>query len=125
MVRAYCNNFDNPEKVEPIKPDEVLGLKKNLMPPEVIDVCNKLIACKWDGNRSFITQDEILSAIRERLCLVNNTSIFANKWRDRWLKSSHPDQQQGIAQLVERLLWEQEDGSSSLSTLTRVILLPK
>ena len=46
--------------MEPIKPSEVVGKKREILPDAVVKVFNDLIVAKWDGRESLITQEEVV-----------------------------------------------------------------
>jgi hypothetical protein len=52
---------------EPIRPEDVAAAKLAVLPDEVIEVFNEMIAAAWDGRSSRVMQDEAAEAISERL----------------------------------------------------------
>lgn len=65
---------------KPITPDEVVGVKKVMLPKEVFEAFNTLIARNFYGNSAVVMQDEVVDL------LVNNGfnrgDIFKNHWLD-------------------------------------------
>ena len=66
---------------KPIKPSEVLVLKKSLLPPEVIEVFNELIAENFSDGSSTFTQKEAIRRIRVALN-ISDADIFRLKFLD-------------------------------------------
>ena len=50
---------------KPITPDEVVQLKRELIPDQVIDTFNRLIVENWDGYSSTVKQEKVISEIYE------------------------------------------------------------
>jgi len=53
--------------IEPIKPSEVVEVKKKMLPYEVIECFNELIAEKWNGQSATIKQTEAANRIAEQM----------------------------------------------------------
>ena len=51
----------------PISPDEIPSAKAVVIPPEVFDVVNELLAVKYVGGGAVIKQREIVEAIETKL----------------------------------------------------------
>ena len=71
----------NGNVVKPIRPEEVVKVKGQNMPKEVIETFNEFIAKEWDGRRAFIFQDKIAKAIAKKLG-VSTKVLFDNHWLD-------------------------------------------
>jgi hypothetical protein len=68
--------------VKPVRPSEVVELKKNVvLPPKLIEVWNTVIAKNYSNKRSQFTQEEILLAVMKTLD-VDRKTVFSNKWLD-------------------------------------------
>lgn len=50
-------------KVKPISPDEVVIQKEKEFPDVVIEVVNRLLKEKWDGNQAILMQADIVGGI--------------------------------------------------------------
>jgi hypothetical protein len=66
---------------KPIKPSEVLVLKKALLPPEVIEVFNELIAENFSGGSSEFTQKEACLRLATKLN-ISEADIYRLKFLD-------------------------------------------
>lgn len=65
---------------KPITPDEVVAVKKVMLPKKVFDAFNALIARNFYGNSAVVRQDEVVA-----LLVANGLSrgdIFAKHWLD-------------------------------------------
>jgi hypothetical protein len=51
--------------MKPITPDEVINLKENILPDEVIEAFNICIAKNWTGGISLVKQNEVIEIIQE------------------------------------------------------------
>jgi hypothetical protein len=60
---------------DPITPDEVVEVKRTVIPEDVIEAVNKLIAQHWDGHRSRFTVDQAVMAIKARTGF-SRTALF-------------------------------------------------
>ena len=56
--------------VEPISPEDIPEARAAVIPPEVIEAFNYMIALKFSGGRAVIRQDDVL----ERICSTLNVS---------------------------------------------------
>jgi hypothetical protein len=61
---------------EPISPDQVCAAKEKLLPPEVIEAFNELIAKRWNGSASTFSQNSVINLISTKLDLENREIIF-------------------------------------------------
>ena len=76
--------------VEPIKPEDVAGAKLKVLPDEVIEAFNELIARKWNGSKSTLKQDEVIELILEKFRIsptirqeeVTRGTVFKECWLD-------------------------------------------
>ena len=70
--------------VKPIKPNEILGKKLEVIPSEMIQAVNELIALKWKDGSSTIRQDELLAKYFELSSQENNRTnrdtVFDNNY---------------------------------------------
>ena len=53
--------------VEPIKPKEVVGKKKEALPDEVIEAFNELIAEHWKNKSSSFLQRKVIARIQQKM----------------------------------------------------------
>lgn len=67
--------------VNPIKPGEVIGLKKKIIPPGVLAVFNELIAKNFDGRKAVVRQVDVIDRILATMD-VWRSAIFEEKWLD-------------------------------------------
>ena len=58
--------------VEPITPNDVDALKKDVFPEEVLKVFNKHIALNWDGRRSTVYQRGVLNEISDEMDITRD-----------------------------------------------------
>jgi len=72
------------DKIKPIKPNEVLVRKLEVIPKEMIQAVNELIALKWNGSSSTVRQDELFEKYFELSGQENTRSnrdaIFDNNY---------------------------------------------
>lgn len=68
--------------VEPIRPDEIVQLKRNLIPDFVYIAFNRMIAKKFNGSYASFTQEEIIKEILSLNTEYDRTHIFEEKWLD-------------------------------------------
>lgn len=72
----------------PISPDEVVAVKRTLIPSVVIESFNELIARKWNGYSSSFTQNEVINLILEKWpsspeeTQITRSTIFKEHWLD-------------------------------------------
>jgi len=69
------------KKTKPITPNEVAGKKAQLLPNEVIESFNELIALNFEDGSSVFKQDEVVKLIRNKMS-VDIDKIFENCWLD-------------------------------------------
>lgn len=65
---------------KPIRPDEVVNLKKTTIPDEVIDAFNELIARNFDGNSSTFRLSTVIELIVSKGLI--SKEIHSNHWLD-------------------------------------------
>ena len=70
-------------KVQPIKPSEIVKLKKEIIPDEVLRAFNELIAHHWNGTSSTFRQAEVIKLIESKFEVNGETyDLFNNNWLD-------------------------------------------
>ena len=69
---------------EPIKPQDVIEAKLQIMPDEVIECFNHFIAANWNGHSAVIKQCDIVGRIVGILNLEpkDRKKIYDNHWLD-------------------------------------------
>jgi len=67
---------------QPITPNEVVRLKEKILPNEVFDAFNELIAKKWNGRSSTVLQCEVVKLLKGKMQLEDTSIIFDNNWLD-------------------------------------------
>jgi hypothetical protein len=67
---------DNLERVQPISPDDVAKKKAETIPDAVVAAWNRLIAEKWNGSSSRITQDEAVLAVMAAMRIESRREVF-------------------------------------------------
>jgi hypothetical protein len=68
--------------VKPIRPDEVVALKATLIPDEVIEAFNELIAENMSGGSSSFTQDKVVTRILSKMPDTSRDALYDNHWLD-------------------------------------------
>src|ERR1700692_3611370 len=68
-------------KVKPITPDEVVPLKESLIPDEVFEAFNELIAENFSGGSATIRQSDIVARATDKI-KAKGGLIFDYKWLD-------------------------------------------
>ncbi len=69
--------------IKPIKPSEVVDLKKNLFPDFVIEAFNELIAKNFRNKESTFKQSEVVKLILEKSTTnICQNDIYENSWLD-------------------------------------------
>ncbi len=76
------NLIKNLIKIKPIRPDDVLELKKTIIPDQVIGAFNHLIAKNFSNGMAVVKQKDIVSEIMTRMELDDSNDIFNNHWLD-------------------------------------------
>ena len=75
-----------PKDVKAVSPDEVISLKKEQFPDEVIDAFNILIAKNFDGEKSVVYQDDaveyIMAEFKKNNKRMTRDKLFDNNWLD-------------------------------------------
>jgi hypothetical protein len=71
------------KKGVPATPQEVVQRRELLkvIPADVVDIWNEMIETKWDGQRAWIEQTEIVNLLVQRL-EVQRQALFNNGWLD-------------------------------------------
>jgi len=59
----------------PMRPKELLAMKRSQIPEAVFDAFNKLIASNWDGCKAIILKSEAVDALTKALG-VENSEIY-------------------------------------------------
>lgn len=54
-------------KTDPIRPDEIINLKKDYLPSEIIQAINECIIKNWNGKYSRFTLKEVTSLMLEKM----------------------------------------------------------
>lgn len=67
--------------IQPIRPDEVGPAQAKYLPPQVIEVFNRLIASRFDGKKATVKQDHAVAAIIAALG-VERKVVFAEHYLD-------------------------------------------
>ena len=65
--------------VRPLKPDEIVGAKRGIIPDAVIEVFNELIVEKFTGGRAVVMQAEAVSRITAKTDRSEN-EVFDLGW---------------------------------------------
>jgi phosphoenolpyruvate synthase/pyruvate phosphate dikinase len=52
---------------KPITPNEVIELKQTILPKEVFEAFNQMIAAEWDGNMAVVKQNAVSEIIAEKM----------------------------------------------------------
>lgn len=68
--------------IKPIKPEDVLELKKVIIPEQVIGAFNHLIAKNFSDGVAVVKQKDIVNEIIMRMQLENSDEVFKNRWLD-------------------------------------------
>lgn len=66
---------------KPFTPDEAIAAKVGVIPPEVLDVWNTILAKHFDGISANFNQDEVVAALVAATG-VERHQVFENKWLD-------------------------------------------
>jgi hypothetical protein len=67
--------------VKPITPDEVVTVKKAMLPDDVIEAWNEVIAEHWKNDGSYFSQKEIVKRLVEKLN-ISSTEVFDKSYLD-------------------------------------------
>lgn len=65
--------------IKPISPNEVMKYKENIIPDYVFGAFNHLIALKFDGSKSVIKQDEVITLIIQFARKTDNRLNFSDQ----------------------------------------------
>lgn len=68
--------------VEPITPDDVTTQKQLIIPDEVIESFNEMIAQNFSGGGSTFKQNEVVKLICKKMKLRHNDIIYDKHWLD-------------------------------------------
>lgn len=81
MERLNGNDEFEREQIRALSPEEILELKHELTPPEVLETVNRLLAEKFKrGGYVHLKQEEVIAALEERG--LERADIFARHWLD-------------------------------------------
>lgn len=67
--------------IKPIGPYEVVGIKQQVIPDNVIDIFNRAIAKNFSGGISIVIQNSIVSQIANVMD-VDRSVVFQEHWLD-------------------------------------------
>lgn len=68
------------ESIKPIRPEEAIGRREQLFPPQVIESFNQLIAQNCINGRSTFLKEDIMSLMIEKG--LNEDEIYKKNWLD-------------------------------------------
>ena len=68
-------------EIKPITPDQVVATKAKVIPPEVGEAFNELIAKNFTKGVSVVVQRQVVDLITARLD-VDSDEVFENRWLD-------------------------------------------
>lgn len=68
--------------VKPISPDEVVAKKATLIPDEVIEAFNEMIAEHMTGGYSKFKQSKVVDRILTKMPGMNRGTLYDNHWLD-------------------------------------------
>lgn len=71
--------------LSPITPEEVLELKTEIIPKEVIAAFNSLIAERWNGYQSIVKQKEVVDLILSKYNEDQKAQIEKDIYSKHWL----------------------------------------
>lgn len=69
-----------PDKVRPIKPEDIAAEKERTFPDAVLKSFNELIVQNWDGSSATIIQDEVVALMVKKGLKLEE--IFGKGWLD-------------------------------------------
>lgn len=69
-----------PNRVSPIRPENIVVEKGKIIPDKVIDIFNKLIAQNWNGRSAIVQQKSIVAALVEQG--FDRGEIYSKQWLD-------------------------------------------
>jgi hypothetical protein len=69
-------------RVKPVSPDDVVGLKTQLLPDEVLEAANELIAENYDRQGFSFTVHELADRIMRKLPGITKDQIIAQNYLD-------------------------------------------
>lgn len=68
--------------IGPIRPSDVVELKRKNIPQEVFEAFNELITEKLSSGRATISQSDVVDRILVKMTGAKRAAIFANGWLD-------------------------------------------
>lgn len=68
------------KSIKPVNPNEAIQLKKEVIPQEVIEAFNELIAQNFDGYEAVIKQKDVVELMVEKG--LSRGEIFRRNWLD-------------------------------------------
>jgi len=71
--------------IQPIKPSEVVDKKQALIPDEVLEAFNNLIAQKWNGVSATLRQDDVVALIITLFLKSGKEYTKADIHKNNWL----------------------------------------
>lgn len=66
--------------VKPIRPAEVVNLKRSIIPDAIIEAFNELISENFDGKTSSFTEKKVVARIVKKG--ISSTEAYNNHWLD-------------------------------------------
>lgn len=69
---------------KPIKPSDIVEAKSGIIPDEVIDSFNELIAKNWNGLHAVVYQNDVVALIQSKMKISEEGSnrIYVHNWLD-------------------------------------------
>ena len=72
--------------MKPVKPKDIIKLKKVVIPESIIECVNEMIAEQWDGSKAIIRQgdllEKVLDTVLDRYKEKFRKEIFEKHWFD-------------------------------------------
>jgi hypothetical protein len=68
------------KEVKAFSPQDVLNAKTGVIPAEVIETINQLLAERFDGNPCYIKQDEVVERASSSMKDVSRNDFFDKGW---------------------------------------------
>lgn len=68
--------------MKPIKPEEILKLKETILPDQVIEAVNEIIAENYNNGTSSFFQKDLIAKIISKMKddKITDSDVFKNKW---------------------------------------------
>jgi hypothetical protein len=84
MTREPYIRKKETRKVKPISPLEIPSIRKAMIPDEVIEAANELIAYNWNktGKRSHFKLKDLVERVLEKMPDMTDTKLYADKLLD-------------------------------------------